>query len=739
MKKNILMAVFCLILSAMSFAQVPQIMSYQAVVRGSDNNLVVNQQISMRVSILQGSADGGAVYTETHSATTNANGLVSIEIGNGTSDDDFSAINWANGPYFVKTETDVYGGENYEIVGVSQLLSVPYAMYAQSAGNIPDVSGFLSEETDPQFNAWDKDYNDLTNRPEIPTVPTNVSAFENDANYISSESQTLADVAVLGNSMNNNQIKNVANPTEDQDAVTKKYLDDIVAPILAQNASLQATIDSLSLVVLLGGHAFVDLGLPSGTLWATCNVGATTPEAYGGYYAWGETTTKTTYNWSNYRYCNGSSTTLTKYCYDANYGYNGFTDNLTTLQSSDDAATANWGNGWRMPTSTEMQELIDNCTFEWTTLNGVNGGKFTGTNGNSIFLPASGSRNGSNLNDNGITGHYVSSILSGSHTYFYSGLRFSFSSNTYEIYEGYRYIGRSVRAVYNPNDIGNSTPEPLDPSQQEYYTITFNANGGSGTMSAQTFTSGIAQSLNTNTFTKTGYNFAGWNTSANGSGTAYANGQSITITTDLTLYAQWEIVTNGTFTDSRDGISYKYVTIGSQTWMGENLRYTGNSASITFLGSDAVSTTARYRYYPNGDSDNVRTYGYLYNWLAANTACPNGWHLPTNAEWTQLANYLGTSTAGAQLAGGNWNSGSLTASSMFGRSGFDALPAGQFYTDFSGFGHTAYFWTATEGSTSLYAQARSITNNNTILVSHSSSSTEKSKEIGFSVRCVRNN
>ena len=186
MKKNILMAVFCLVLSAMSFAQVPQMMSYQAVVRGSDNNLVASQQISMRVSILQGSAEGEAVYTETHSATTNANGLISIEIGNGTSNDDFSTINWANGPYFVKTETDVNGGENYEIVGVSQLLSVPYAMYAQSAGNMPDVSGFLSEE-----------------------------------------SQNLADVVALGNSANA-QIKNVSDPTNDLDAVNLQTLNNVI-------------------------------------------------------------------------------------------------------------------------------------------------------------------------------------------------------------------------------------------------------------------------------------------------------------------------------------------------------------------------------------------------------------------------------------------------------------------------------------------------------------------------------
>ena len=88
-------------------------------------------------------------------------------------------------------------------------------------------------------------------------------------------------------------------------------------------------------------HAYVDLGLPSGTLWATCNVGADTPEGYGDYFAWGETQPKDVYNWSNYQYCNGSHDQLTKYCNNSSYGYNGFTDNLTTLQPGDDAATAN--------------------------------------------------------------------------------------------------------------------------------------------------------------------------------------------------------------------------------------------------------------------------------------------------------------------------------------------------------------------------------------------------------------
>lgn len=446
MKKNILWAVFCLILSAMSFAQVPQMMSYQAVVRGNDNNLVANQQISMRVGILQGSADGEAIYTETHSATTNANGLVSIEIGNGTSNDDFSAINWANGPYFVKTETDVNGGENYEIVGVSQLLSVPYAMYAQSAGNMPDVSGFLSEETDPQFNSWDKDYNDLTNRPEIPTVPTNVSAFENDANYISTENQTIADAAALGNSVNA-QLKDLVDPTENQDATTKKYVDDLIAALQAQNDALQAEIERLDYTISLNSHEYVDLGLPSGTKWATNNVGANSPEDYGDYFAWGETTPKDTYTWGTYSLCNGSNTTMTKYCNDTSYGNNGFTDTLTTLEASDDAATANWGSAWRMPTKEEFNELVNYCTVTWTTQNGVNGRLFIGPNGNSIFLPAAGEHEESELHE-GSFGYYWSSSLytDGS----YHAWRLNFGSVNHNVSNINRFGGFSVRPVCQP-------------------------------------------------------------------------------------------------------------------------------------------------------------------------------------------------------------------------------------------------------------------------------------------------
>ena len=133
-------------------------------------------------------------------------------------------------------------------------------------------------------------------------------------------------------------------------------------------------------------HAYVDLGLPSGTLWATCNMGASKPEDYGHYYAWGETSTKSTYNWNTYKYANGNFNKLTKYCSESDRGNNGFTDHLTTLQTGDDPA-ASWGSDWRMPSKDQWNELLENTTNKWTTQNGVEGRLFTAKNGQTLFLP----------------------------------------------------------------------------------------------------------------------------------------------------------------------------------------------------------------------------------------------------------------------------------------------------------------------------------------------------------------
>ncbi len=204
---------------------------------------------------------------------------------------------------------------------------------------------------------------------------------------------------------------------------------------------------------MLNGHEWVDLGLPSGTLWATCNVGASFPENYGNYYAWGEISSKKTYNWSTYRYCNGAYNKLTKYCCSRAYGNGGFTDWLGILEATDDAATANWGANWRMPTRVEMVELYMNCINEWTTQNGVNGRKFTGSNGNSIFLPAAGTRGDSELRRAGTAGFYWSSwLFSGYGNGSDNSARLGLDSSRCEIGAGSRDFGSTVRPVCNKQE-----------------------------------------------------------------------------------------------------------------------------------------------------------------------------------------------------------------------------------------------------------------------------------------------
>lgn len=193
------------------------------------------------------------------------------------------------------------------------------------------------------------------------------------------------------------------------------------------------------------GHEYVDLGLS--VKWATCNVGASKPEEYGDYFAWGETTPQSNnrYYWDSYKLCKGSYNTITKYCTNSSYGT---VDNKTTLEPADDAARANWGGSWRMPTKLEFDELKTKCTWVWTTQNGVKGYKvMSKTNGNSIFLPAAGSRLVAPLDDVGTQGKYWSSSLSTNNSYSAYSL-FFYWNEAYSSDNSHRVDGLSIRAVY---------------------------------------------------------------------------------------------------------------------------------------------------------------------------------------------------------------------------------------------------------------------------------------------------
>jgi len=211
-----------LLIAGMAFSQAPNSFKYQSMLRKTDGSALASQNITVRISILKGSLTGSSVYTETQTATTNSFGIVNLNIGGGTvTSGSFSAIDWSASSYFVKVETDETGGINYTLSSTSQLLSVPYALYAGKAGNLSDTSKYIEKEIDPIFNAsvaknikttdttrWGKksnfsgSYTDLTNKPSIPDT---LKKLKLDA----------------GNSI----INNVANPINKGDAANKAYVD----------------------------------------------------------------------------------------------------------------------------------------------------------------------------------------------------------------------------------------------------------------------------------------------------------------------------------------------------------------------------------------------------------------------------------------------------------------------------------------------------------------------------------
>ena len=197
------------------------------------------------------------------------------------------------------------------------------------------------------------------------------------------------------------------------------------------------------------GKDYVDLGLTSGTLWATMNVGATSETDYGSYFQWGDTVDKrdAVCDWSTYKYCNGSNTTFTKY---NTYSSFGTVDNKLTLDLKDDAARANMGGDWKMPSLALIEELVSETTSEWIenyNNSGVNGRKFTVPNGNSIFIPASGYRSVSSFSHQGSSGEVWSTLLEGSSNGLTHCLRFDSDSIFATNYTADRCYGLTVRGV----------------------------------------------------------------------------------------------------------------------------------------------------------------------------------------------------------------------------------------------------------------------------------------------------
>ncbi len=254
----------------------------------------------------------------------------------------------------------LYGSSSiYGIIEGSQLLYVPIRPISTFTPDIKVASITLSANT---LYLTEGDINTLT----ATVLPNNATN-----KYVtwSSSNPSVASVSSTGV---------VTAVAEGSATISVKANDGSNAEASCQ-ITVQAAIDH--------SKEYVDLGLPSGLLWAVTNVGAKKAEDYGDYFAWGETTPKSEYSWATYKYSNGSEKSLTKYCTDASYGD---VDNIEKLEEEDDAATVNWGKPWRTPTLEETQELITYCTWLYTKQNGVSGYNVTGSNGNSIFLPTTG-------------------------------------------------------------------------------------------------------------------------------------------------------------------------------------------------------------------------------------------------------------------------------------------------------------------------------------------------------------
>ena len=398
-----------------------------------------------------------------------------------------------------------------------------------------------------------------------------------------------------------------------------------------------SAVDSIGFVDVTTPEA-VDLGLPSGTKWANMNVGANKPEDYGDYYAWGEIQPKTAFSWTNYKWCNGTSDYLTKYNIRNSYGV---VDNKTILELSDDAANANWGGDWRLPTDVEARELFNSeyCSWSMVTQNGVIGYKVVSKiNGNSIFMPAAGGYNEYNSTVVGVGsyGHYMTCMLNSA----VSPCSYSFSIpvSSDVITSGSRVNGNSIRPVL---------------PKETYYTVSFDANGGEGSMSTMKIEHGTNVVLPTNTFTKDYATFVRWSTTADGTGGWYDDQAILNPNTNITLYAQWENITSGV----ADGHEWVDLGLPSGTkWANMNV---GANKPEDYGDYYAWGETwpksrynwATYKWCDNEDGTSFTKYNKSQNFGivdnktilelsddAANANWAGNWRLPTDVEASELFN-----------------------------------------------------------------------------------------------------
>ena len=663
------------------FAQSPQKMSYQAVVRNTSGVLMANQSVGMKISILQGSATGTAVYVETHTTTTNANGLATIEIGGGTIvTGTFTGISWSSGTYFIKTETDPAGGINYTITGTSQILSVPYALYAKTAKtadyndltNKPSLfdGAWTSLTGKPSFAtvATSGSYNDLLNRPTL---------FDGSWSGITAKPTTLTgygitDAMSISHAANNITTSNINNWNS--------------AYGWGNHAS--AGYVPSSRTITINGNT---LNLSANNTWnvgTVTSVGMTLPGIF-------------TVSGSPVTSIGTLTASLASQTANLIFASPNGTAGSPVFRALANADIPNLD--WNKITTGKPNTLVG-----YGIIDAVNKSENQTITGVKTFKGTTSDMEAPLFEVKNKDGQTIFAVYN-------EGVRIWVADGAKGTKGGFAVQGFDMTTDYMviKPDSANFYVREMTPT----FSSSFNIIGVKQNMArkslmfARTDTVGVSgvMNLRNNLLVQGNLNIAG------------------------TIYNK--------ITDV-DGNSYNTIVIGTQTWMAENLKTTKlndgtNIPLVTSATTWGTLSTPAYCWFNNDEATYKVPYGALYNWFTANTGklCPSGWHIPSDAEWTTFTDYFG----GLSIAGGkmkeagtsHWISPNIGATN---ESGFTGLPAG--YRDktsgFLNIGTYALWWSSTEIN-STDSWGRGLFNLDATVYRYNYYNNH-----GFSVRCIKN-
>ncbi len=818
--KKIFTLIATLLLSICLFAQAPQKMNYQAVVRNASNSLVANQNVSVRISILQGSATGAAVYSETHNVQTNANGLMTLEIGGGSvANGSFIAIDWANGPYFIKSEIDPEGGINYNVTTTQQLLSVPYALYAATSGNGEGPQGPAGPqgpqgEQGPAGPQGVPGQNGVS--PSVTTTTTSTGTF-----VVVTDADGTHQFFVANGADGATGAQGPQGPAG-QDGAIGPQGPQGVPGIAGISPSVSTTTTSNgTFVVITDANGTNQFFVPNGI------EGATGPQGPQG--SQGESGISPTV--SIQALANGNRVIITS---------------ATSIDTFVVLNGAQGPQGETGPAGVGIPQMLS-----------ISGNQISISDGNSIDLPIGFDGNYNSLTNKpnlatvATTGSYndltntpmipdvandatltlqKNGTTIGSFTANASSdenINISVPTSTNELTNNSGYVSNTNCPTISFCDLYNAISSLQDVVSSLQNTVTSQQNlidsllnnslthtvpsvittnvssvtessalcggnvvsdGGSVVISRGICWSTTINPTIEDNYIALGYGIGQFSNTLSGllSGTTYyirayavnstgvAYGANVNFTTNSS-YLPWDgtgrnpndaLPCKGAQTISDyDGNVYNTVQLGNQCWMKENMRTThysdGTSIPMGLYGSGSLDIG--YRYNPNNDSDTA-VYGYLYNWKAlmrdsqtsnavpsgVQGICPQGWHVPSDEEWTLLTDYVSSqmeyqcenhsAEARALASSFGWNNSTNLCTvgnnqNNNNTTGFSAFPAGRYDGILVEYGSHAHFWTATEKNNNsafdryIYFDFENVSRHN--------NGNGSGKNSGFSVRCLR--